>query len=1023
MIGQGCFPHTPPLRRNPMKRLFTLIPVLVFCLLCAPAALADTVKTTYLDQNGIITSQSATPVTDSETAWSDGWYVAQDDVTFTSDINVTGSVNLILADNCKLTVNGSILVNDTSSLSIYAQSTDDMGNLAVTSSSDNAAIGSSWRGNGGAVHIYGGHVTAINTSSGAAIGSGSNTLGTGVTVTISGGIVNATSSGSGAAIGMGTPGSNSGVCDVTISGGTVNAITQNGSSVAIGGSDSNGSGCSVTLSGGTVIATHNGSGAAIEGNTINITNSTVNASCSLDAGGTNALRGTVIVTPGAQPLKISAGDKEDTIAQLKGSPFSTTTNITDLVDGGRVFHCEPLQTVPVSYLGEDGSTATCSAAQEVTRADRYWSAGWYVVQSDVTIPDNITVTGDVKLILADNYTLTVEDSIVVNTGNTFTVYAQSTDIDKMGKLNVTANTFSYAAIGGGSDNAGIVNIYGGNITARTNSRGTGAGIGGANGKVGGTVNIYGGMVDTAAHYGAAIGGGMSDQGATVKIYGGTVEAYSHSGAAIGSGESGQGGTVNISGGNVTAKSLGTGAAIGGGEGGQVGTVTISGGTVGASSASGAAIGSGKSGKGGTVTISDGNVTANTNGSNYSAAIGDGNNASAGIVNISGGIVNATSTGDGAAIGTGYRSSDSNASAVNISGGTVTAISSGEKSGSAIGTGNSDSYVVVKISDGTVTATSSGANSGSAIGKSGTGSGTVTVDISGGTITATSSGEKSGSAIGKSGTGSGTVTVNISGGTVTAYNTNNNDAVNGTVTINPAGQAIKVLAGNSESDNQQLEGSPFTKVNEITSLLTGKHWFHSEVTSIQLVTGITLDPTTLTLKLGDTTTPTLTATVAPANATNPALRWTSSNDAVVTVDAGTTRMSRAVIITAKAPGTAVITAEATDDSGVKASCTVTVEAAPVSTETPAPTKAPSPTEVPSPTEAPDSTTSSNNSTSSVSATPTATPVPVAQNHTVSTAATAIPQTGDESNPALWLGLLAVSALALGGLAFYKYKHRK
>lgn len=862
MIGQGCFPHTPPLRRNPMKRLFTLIPVLVFCLLCAPAVLANPVETTYLDQNGTITSQSATPVTDAQNdvTWSDGWYVVQNDVDITGNITVTGDVKLILEDSRKLTVNGSILVNDTSSLSIYVQSTDDMGNLAVTSSSDNAAIGSSWHGNGGAVHIYGGHVTAINTSFGAAIGSGSNTLGTGVTVTISGGIVNATSSGSGAAIGMGTPGSNSGVCDVTISGGTVNAITQNGSSVAIGGSDSNGSGCSVTLSGGTVIATHNGSGAAIEGNTINITNSTVTASCN----GSRALKGNVTVAPANQPLMVIAGESADTAIQLEGSPFTESKDITDLVKGQKWFHCELMQTIAVDYLDQDGSMKNCPAAQEVTRADRYWSDGWYVVQGDVTIPDNITVTGDVKLILADNCKLTVESSIVVNEGNTFTVYAQSTD--NMGNLKVVSKVVSSAAIGStNSNNAGTVNIIGGNINSTTVSSSTGAAIGGANGSGAGTVNIYGGMVYTASYSGAGIGGGLNDQGATVNIYGGNVKAYSYSGAAIGSGKSGNDTTVNISGGDVTAKSLGTGAAIGGGEGGQGGTVTISDGIVDAYSAYGAAIGSGKSGNG--------------------------------------------------------------------------------------------------------------------------------------------------------------ATVNISGGTVTASNTNNNDAVNGTVTINPAGQAIKVLAGNSESDNQQLEGSPFTKVNEITSLLTGKHWFHSEVTSIQLVTGITLDPTTLTLKLGDTTTATLTATVAPANATNPALRWTSSNDAAVTVDAGTTRMSGAVIITAKAPGTAVITAETTDGSGVKASCTVTVEAAPVSTETPAPTKAPSPTEVPSPTEAPDSTTSSNNSTSSVSATPTATPVPVAQNHTVSTAATAIPQTGDESNPALWLGLLAVSALALGGLAFYKYKHRK
>lgn len=612
-------------------------------------------------------------------------------------------------------------------------------------------------------------------------------------------------------------------------------------------------------------------------------------------------------------------------------------------------------TVKTTYLDQNGNLQTCDSATVVTDAETTWSNGWYVVQNDVDITGNITVTGDVNLILENNCKLTVDGSIAVNKGNSFTVYSQSIDTNIMGELDVTTqNASHYAAIGGGSGNdAGTVNIYGGNVDAT--SKGPGAAIGGAWKQSGdaGTVNIYGGNVTaTTGGAGAAIGGGYQGNGGIVTISGGTVSATnSGHGAAIGGSQEGQGCTVTISGGNVIATiEQGNGAAIGGANGSGAGAVNIYGGKVYAAAHYGAAIGGGMSDKGAAVNIYGGAVEAYTH---YGAAIGSGESGQGGTVTISGGNVTAKSLGTGAAIGGGEGGQ----------GGTVT------------------------ISDGIVDAYSA---YDAAIGS------------------------------GKSGNGA---TVNISGGTVTAYNTNNNDAVNGTVTINPAGQAIKVLAGNSESDNQQLEGSPFTKVNEITSLLTGKHWFHSEVTSIQLVTGITLDPTTLTLKLGDTTTPTLTATVAPANATNPVLRWTSNNDAVVTVDAGTTRMSDAVIITAKAPGTAVITAEATDGSGVKASCTVTVEAAPVSTETPAPTKAPSPTEVPSPTKAPDSTTSSNNSTSSVSATPTATPVPVAQNHTVSTAATAIPQTGDESNPALWLGLLAVSALALGGLAFYKYKHRK
>lgn len=84
-----------------------------------------------------------------------------------------------------------------------------------------------------------------------------------------------------------------------------------------------------------------------------------------------------------------------------------------------------------------------------------------------------------------------------------------------------------------------------------------------------------------------------------------------------------------------------------------------------------------------------------------------------------------------------------------------------------------------------------------------------------------------------------------------------------------------------------------------------------------VTGVTLDKTGLRLKLGQTATATLTATVAPANATNQAVTWTSSNEAVATVAGG--------VVTAIAPGEATITVT-TADGGKTAQCRVTVEAA-------------------------------------------------------------------------------------------------
>ena len=80
-----------------------------------------------------------------------------------------------------------------------------------------------------------------------------------------------------------------------------------------------------------------------------------------------------------------------------------------------------------------------------------------------------------------------------------------------------------------------------------------------------------------------------------------------------------------------------------------------------------------------------------------------------------------------------------------------------------------------------------------------------------------------------------------------------------------------------------------------------------------ITEVYLDKSSATLTEGDTAT--LTATVLPENTTySKDVSWSSSNSAVVTVDANGT-------VTAKSAGTAVITA--TTENGKTASCTVTV----------------------------------------------------------------------------------------------------
>ena len=84
-----------------------------------------------------------------------------------------------------------------------------------------------------------------------------------------------------------------------------------------------------------------------------------------------------------------------------------------------------------------------------------------------------------------------------------------------------------------------------------------------------------------------------------------------------------------------------------------------------------------------------------------------------------------------------------------------------------------------------------------------------------------------------------------------------------------------------------------------------------------VTGVTLNKNNTSIYTGRTET--LTATIQPADATNKAVTWTSDNTGVATVNNG--------VVTGVSVGSATITAK-TADGGFTATCTVTVEEAPI-----------------------------------------------------------------------------------------------
>ena len=143
----------------------------------------------------------------------------------------------------------------------------------------------------------------------------------------------------------------------------------------------------------------------------------------------------------------------------------------------------------------------------------------------------------------------------------------------------------------------------------------------------------------------------------------------------------------------------------------------------------------------------------------------------------------------------------------------------------------------------------------------------------------------------------------------------------TATVTPANASDKTVTWSS-NDTAVATVDATGKVTAVapgTATITAKAGEKTATCTVTVkakiieVTGITLDKTTATLTVGDNLT--LTATVAPANATDKTVTWTSSDAAVATVDATGK-------VTAVKAGTATITANAGEKT---ATCTVTVNA--------------------------------------------------------------------------------------------------
>lgn len=209
----------------------------------------------------------------------------------------------------------------------------------------------------------------------------------------------------------------------------------------------------------------------------------------------------------------------------------------------------------VTYMDANGNQQTTESATSVTDSTTELNNGWYVVDSDVTIRNRLSIQGTVNLILADGAKLTAEKGISVTAGHSLTVYGQYRNT---GKLIAKGNDLYTAGIGAeiNDDTFGYVTINGGDIEAQGGEQGAGIGSGATSF---GSITINGGKVKAVGGIGGAgIGGtGIVNSPITheikVTINGGTVTAEGGvGGAGIGGGVNCINVNVAINGGTVTA---------------------------------------------------------------------------------------------------------------------------------------------------------------------------------------------------------------------------------------------------------------------------------------------------------------------------------------------------------------------------------------------------------------------------------------------------------------------------------------
>ena len=499
----------------------------------------------YIDENGVTQQCTFYTVVTNELDFdnlSAGWYVVSNNITRNGEVNFFGDTHLILCDGATMNIN-SLYAN--TSLTLYGQS-GGTGNLTATSNTHEGIRASILTINGCTVNASSADATGpsptgisaitltINGSTVTAIGCQSGI--SAANQTVNGSIVTAT----------GTVVDGISADNLTINGSTVNA-TGNSSGISIG----NASGY-VTINGGTVTTNK------IFSPTVNLGWS--NLTDRLTVGSfTYSSTPTISVKSGQAFYYISEDNGEKQVMDTVVISGTLTTEEIAAI-GGKTL--APYTLPSVAYIDENGVEQQCTFYTVVNNNLDFSNlpAGWYVVNSDITLGKNryVHFSGDAHLILCDNTAMNIS---VGDNGNkarevgealkadiSLTLYGQS---GGTGSLNATSHTAH------GID-APNLTINGGTVNTTSNYV-AGYGIAATNLTInGGTVMATGYFFGIDAHNQTINGGTITATGIvhygivgfSVTINSGTINAIGSN-----SGIYNNNGYVTINGGTVTTNKI------------------------------------------------------------------------------------------------------------------------------------------------------------------------------------------------------------------------------------------------------------------------------------------------------------------------------------------------------------------------------------------------------------------------------------------------------------------------------------